>query len=209
MLRLSNTILEFVPFVAHGLKLLLGAICLLFNAPEELQVPADVLLGLQLHLARVHVLLGSLKFVLETGLLGEGHAELGELEQHLEVWEEVDHIVNVGGLAHLSQQVALVALAAHIDAFGHILEPDPIAVCRGAVFDLFAVGFSTCKDIVTIVCVGRIFIVHQKLADAVHYFGGSITNRALTSTEYTFDMLKIVSVASFYILSLGFTHSFN
>ena len=73
--------------------------------------------------------------VLKARLLGQHHAELGELKKHLEVREEVDHLFNGTGITNFLEEIAFT-IAGLVNFLGNTLEPYTIEIDRSAILNL-------------------------------------------------------------------------
>ena len=168
--------------LAHRSELLLlRTLYLSLDALVELEVSRDSFLSLKLYQVLLHNFLGIHDLILQARLLGDGHTELGELEEDLEVREEVNHISSVGGVTDSLKDVTLVTISIHVNALRDTLEPLAIAINGTALLNLLAIDDIARKDFFTILSEACASVVEDHHADGVKDSAGSAANGALVS----------------------------
>ena len=212
--KLSSALLDAISelnlLLSHRFDLLL--VCtgdLTLDTLVEGKMSRNSLLSLKLDECLLHSLLGVGNLVLQARLLGKGHAELGELEEDLEVREEKDHVGSVNWVADGFEQVALVAIAVHVHALGDTLKPGTLTINGVALLNFLGIGNIVSEDFVTIPLEAGLLVVEDHHADGIEDPAGGGANRALVIGEDLLDLLDVRGVNNLDELGLGLTHALN
>ena len=116
----------------------LDAVALGADPLVEGKVLNEGILGVDLHRGIVHLSLEAFLFALKVLLRLQGHANLGELENNLEVGEEVEESAGVCWVRDVSEELALLLLHVHVDLLCNLV--DPLLLVVGGVAVLHLVG---------------------------------------------------------------------
>ena len=127
-------------------------------------------MGVDLHLGIVHLSLKAFLLALKVLLGFQGHTNLGELENDLEVGEEVEESARVCCGRDFPEELALLLLHIHVDFLCNPVDPLLIVVGGGTVLDFVSEGFSVFKDVCAFILIRGILILGNKFADQVEDF---------------------------------------
>ena len=203
----SDFAVNILLFVNKGGELFpLDAVALGSNPFVEGKVINEGILGVDLHLGIVHLSLEAFLLALKVLLSLQGHANLGELEDELEVGEEVEESACLGWVRDCSEELALLLLRVHVDFRCNLVDPLLFVVGGVAVLHLVGKGFSVGKDVGAFILIGGILIFGDELANQVKDFARSSPAWALAVIHNLFDLFERVGVAALNKTCPSFVH---
>ena len=189
-----------------GELLHLDAVALGGDPLVEGKVLDEGILGVDLHLGIIHLSLEAFLLALKVLLSFQGHANLGELENDLEVGEEVEESAGICWVGDVSEEPALLLLHVHVDFLCNLVDPLLLMVGGVAVLDLVGQGFSVGEDVGAFILIGGILVFGDKLADQVKDFARGLPSWALAVKHDLFDLFERVSVAGLNKTRPSFVH---
>ena len=164
-------------------------------------------LGVDLHLGVVHLPLEALLLALKVLLRLQGHADLGELEDNLEVGEEVEESGGVLSVGDFFEELAFVLLHVHVDLLGNLVDPLLLVVGGVAVLHLVGQDIGVDEDILAFLRVGSGHIAGDELAHEVEDVTSGCPARYIGFMHHDpLDLLERVSVAGLNEAGPGFVH---
>ena len=172
----------------------------------EGKVVDEGVLGVDLHLGVVHLPLEAFLLALKVLLRLQGHADLGELEDNLEVREEVEESGGVLSVGDLFEELAFVLLHVHVDLLGNLVDPLLLVVGGVAVLHLVGEDVGVDEDILAFLLVGGGDVLGDELADEVEDVASGCPARAIAVKHDPLDLLERVSVAALKEAGPGFVH---
>ena len=184
----------------------LDAVALSADPLVEGKVLNEGILGVDLDLSIVHLSLEAFLFALKVLLRLQGHADLGELENNLEVGEEVEESAGVCWVGDVSEELALLLLHVHVDHLCNLVDPLLLVVGGVAVLHLVGQSFSVGEDVGAFILIGGILIFSDELADQVEDFARSLPSWGLAVKHDLFDLLERVGVAGLNKARPSFVH---
>ena len=123
-LEIFDCTLEESPLILENSNILLpDPVGLGLDALAETKVHDIGLLGFELDIGILHFFLHGLLLSLQVLLRLHCHANLGELEDDFEQWEEWDHSLSAAWVRDGSEECTLLSSLVHVDLLGHILDP--------------------------------------------------------------------------------------
>ena len=184
----------------------LDAVALRTDQLVEGKVVNEGVLGVDLHLGIVHFFLEAFLLALKVLLRLQSHADLGELEDDLEVGEEVEESAGVCCVGDFSEERAFLLLHVHVDFLCNLV--DPLLLVEGGIAVLHLSGqcFSVGEDIGAFDSIGGSLIFGDELADEVEDVAGGLPARALTIKHNLFDLFERVGVAGLNEARPSFVH---
>ena len=184
----------------------LDAVALGADPLVEGKVLNEGILGVDLHRGIVHLSLEAFLFALKVLLRLQGHANLGELENNLEVGEEVEESAGVCWVRDVSEELALLLLHVHVDLLCNLVDPLLLVVGGVAVLHLVGQSFSVGEDVGAFILIGGILIFGDELADRVEDVARSLPSWSLAVKHDLFDLLERVGVAALNKARPSFVH---
>ena len=203
----SDLVVNILLFVDEGGELFhLDAVALGLNPLVEGKVLNEGILGVDLHLGIIHLSLEAFLLALKVLLSLQGHADLGELEDDLEVGEEVEESASIAWIRDCSEELALLLLHVHVDFRCNLVDPLLLVVGGVAVLHLVGKGINVGKDVGAFILIGGILIFGNELADQVEDFARGCPSWALAVHHDLFDLFERVSVAALNKTCPSFVH---
>ena len=127
-------------------------------------------MGVDLHLGIVHLSLKAFLLALKVLLGFQGHTNLSELENYLEVGEEVEESASVCCVRDFPEELALLLLHIHVNFLCNLVDPLLLVMGGVTVLDFVGEGFSVFKDVCAFILIRGILILGNKFADKVEDF---------------------------------------